>query len=34
VRPGQRIRLALDPSRFHYFDLESGAALAGERLAA
>jgi multiple sugar transport system ATP-binding protein len=34
VRPGQRIRLALDPSRFHYFDVESGAALVGERLAA
>src|SRR5262249_13528137 len=34
VRPGQRIRLALDPSRFHYFDIENGTALAGERLAA
>jgi multiple sugar transport system ATP-binding protein len=34
VRAGQRIRLALDPSRFHYFDIESGAALVGERLAA
>jgi multiple sugar transport system ATP-binding protein len=33
VRAGQRLRLALDPSRFHYFDVESGAALAGERLA-
>jgi multiple sugar transport system ATP-binding protein len=34
VRAGQRILLALDPSRFHYFDLETGAALAGGRLAA
>jgi multiple sugar transport system ATP-binding protein len=34
VRAGQRIQLALDPSRFHYFDVESGAALAGEHLAA
>jgi multiple sugar transport system ATP-binding protein len=34
VRPGQRIRLALDPSRFHYFDIQSGTALAAESLAA
>jgi multiple sugar transport system ATP-binding protein len=24
VRPGQRLRLALDPSKFHYFDPETG----------
>jgi multiple sugar transport system ATP-binding protein len=34
VRPGQRIRLAVDPSRFHYFDPESGAALGSAQLAA
>ena len=26
-RPGERIRLALDPSRFHFFDPETGATL-------
>jgi multiple sugar transport system ATP-binding protein len=24
VRPGDRVRLSLDPDRFHYFDKESG----------
>jgi multiple sugar transport system ATP-binding protein len=27
VRPGERIRLALDPSRLHFFDPETGATL-------
>jgi multiple sugar transport system ATP-binding protein len=30
-RPGATIRLAVDPARFHYFDVESGATLAGRR---
>jgi multiple sugar transport system ATP-binding protein len=34
VRPGMRIKLALDPSRFHFFDVESGATLGDRRLAA
>jgi len=29
ARPGQPLRLAVDPSRFHYFDPETGARLAG-----
>jgi multiple sugar transport system ATP-binding protein len=33
ARPGQRIRLALDASRFHFFDPESGVTLAGRTLA-
>jgi multiple sugar transport system ATP-binding protein len=32
--PGQRIRLALDPSQFHYFDPESGLAIETEMAAA
>jgi multiple sugar transport system ATP-binding protein len=31
ARPGAAIRLAVDSSRFHYFDLESGATLAGRQ---
>jgi hypothetical protein len=27
VRPGERLRLALDPSKFHFFDPASGATL-------
>lgn len=27
VRPGQRIALALDPDRFHFFDLETAESL-------
>jgi multiple sugar transport system ATP-binding protein len=34
VRPGERIRLALDPSRFHFFDPETGATLRPGTLAA
>ncbi len=34
VRPGMRIKLGLDPARFHFFDVESGAALGDRRLAA
>jgi multiple sugar transport system ATP-binding protein len=34
VRPGDRIRLAVDPSRFHYFDPESGNVLGSAQLAA
>jgi multiple sugar transport system ATP-binding protein len=30
-RPGATIRLAVDPARFHFFDVESGATLAGRR---
>jgi multiple sugar transport system ATP-binding protein len=33
VRPGKTVRLALNPSRFHFFDPESGHALAREPLA-
>jgi multiple sugar transport system ATP-binding protein len=33
VRPGERIRLALDPRRFHYFDPASGARLTDRALA-
>jgi multiple sugar transport system ATP-binding protein len=29
ARPGQPLRLAVDPARFHYFDPETGARLAG-----
>jgi multiple sugar transport system ATP-binding protein len=29
ARPGRPLRLAVDPSRFHYFDPETGARLAG-----
>ena len=34
VRPGERIRLALDPSRFHFFDPATGATLRPGALAA
>ena len=34
VRPGDRVRLAVDSSMFHYFDVETGAAHAGRQLAA
>ena len=34
VRPGDRVRLAVNSSMFHYFDVETGAALAGRQLAA
>jgi hypothetical protein len=27
ARPGSSLRLSLDPSRFHYFDPETGLAL-------
>jgi multiple sugar transport system ATP-binding protein len=33
VRPGQAIRLALDPRRLHFFDLEAGTSLRGRALA-
>jgi multiple sugar transport system ATP-binding protein len=33
ARPGQKLRLALNPSRFHFFDPETGEALAREPLA-
>ena len=29
ARPGASLRLAVDPSRFHYFDPETGARFAG-----
>jgi multiple sugar transport system ATP-binding protein len=31
LAPGDRVELAIDPSQLHLFDLDSGAALAGER---
>jgi multiple sugar transport system ATP-binding protein len=34
VRPGQKITLALDPSRIHFFDLETSESLLGPQLAA
>ena len=34
VRPGDRVRLAVNSSMFHYFDIETGAALTGRQLAA
>ena len=34
VRPGERLRLALDPSRLHFFDPETGATLRPGALAA
>ena len=34
VRPGERIRLALDPARLHFFDPESGETLRPRALAA
>jgi multiple sugar transport system ATP-binding protein len=34
VRPGERIRLAVDPGRFHFFDPETGATLRPGALAA
>ena len=34
VRPGQRIKLAIDPSRLHFFDLDTGESLLGRALAA
>jgi multiple sugar transport system ATP-binding protein len=27
VRPGRRVRLSLDPARFHYFDPDTGLAI-------
>jgi multiple sugar transport system ATP-binding protein len=33
ARPGARVRLAVNPARFHYFDPASGATLAGTGLA-
>ena len=33
VRPGQRLRLALDPGRFHFFDPQSGERISGKELA-
>jgi hypothetical protein len=32
--PGSTIRLTIDPSRFHYFDPDSGVAIDTERAAA
>jgi multiple sugar transport system ATP-binding protein len=29
--PGERIRLAVDPDRFHFFEPESGLAIASDR---
>ncbi len=34
VRPGMRMKLAVNPARFHFFDIESGVALSGRQLAA
>jgi multiple sugar transport system ATP-binding protein len=34
VRPGERLRLALDPARLHFFDRESGETLRPAALAA
>jgi multiple sugar transport system ATP-binding protein len=34
VRPGTRLRLAVNPARFHFFDVDSGATLTGRELAA
>jgi multiple sugar transport system ATP-binding protein len=34
ARPGQTLRLAVDPSRFHFFDLETGEALRPAAVAA
>src|SRR5262249_37605645 len=34
VRPGTRARLAVNPARFHFFDVESGVPLRGRQLAA
>jgi multiple sugar transport system ATP-binding protein len=34
VRPGARLKLAVNPARFHYFDVESGVTLRLRRLAA
>ena len=33
ARPGRRVRLSLDPERFHYFDRETGARLVGSNSA-
>jgi multiple sugar transport system ATP-binding protein len=33
VRPGERLRLAVDPSRLHFFDPETSETLRGETLA-
>jgi hypothetical protein len=27
VQPGERLQLSIDPSRFHFFDVETGDAL-------
>jgi multiple sugar transport system ATP-binding protein len=34
VRPGTRFKLAVNPGRLHFFDVDSGVALRGHRLAA
>jgi len=34
VRPGSKVRLAVDSSRFHFFDVESGESLTNRQLAA
>ena len=34
VRPGERLRLELDPARLHFFDPETGASLGSGALAA
>ncbi|MDQ3066432.1 MAG: hypothetical protein M3R12_04670 [Actinomycetota bacterium] len=34
VRPGERLRLAADPSRLHFFDPESGSSLRANAVAA
>jgi hypothetical protein len=34
ARPGSKLELTVDPSRFYYFDTETGANLANAQLAA
>ena len=31
AKPGDRVRLAVDPSRFHFFEPETGLAISSER---
>jgi multiple sugar transport system ATP-binding protein len=31
ARPGERVRLAVDPSRFHFFEPDTGLAISSER---
>jgi multiple sugar transport system ATP-binding protein len=31
AKPGERIRLAVDPSRFHFFEPDTGLAISSER---